>query len=118
MPISDLPYDAAIARYAEIVAAHPGIDLKGKANPYTAMNGNMFSFLDKAGVLCLRLPKADRDQFMAHHKTAPVEQYGAVMKEYVAVPEALAADPDQVAALFAQSVAYAETLKPKKTTRK
>ena len=55
---------------------------------------------------------------MAHHKTAPVEQYGAIMKEYVAVPEALAADPDQVAALFAQSVAYAETLKPKKTTRK
>ncbi len=99
------------------LAALFGLTVKGKANPYTAINGNMFTFLDKSGVLCLRLPKAEREVFMQAHGTGPVEQYGTVMKEYVSVPEAMLSDEALLRVSFAQSLDYARSLKPKPTKR-
>jgi len=116
--MADASYDDALERYAAAVAGFPGLTVRGKANPYTSMNGNMFSFLDKTGVLCLRLSTADREEFVALHGTEPVVSYGAVMKEYVAVPDMLLRDPAALRAAIAASVAYAKTLKPKPTTRK
>jgi len=116
--MSDTDYAAALARYRAMMDAFPDIVVRGKANPYTSMNGNMFSFLDKTGMLCLRLSKAERADFVPHYGTAPVEQYGAVMKEYVAVPEDLASDPDSLRDWFEKSVAYAATLPAKATKRR
>lgn len=110
-------YESQLAVYEAMVAAQPGIERKGKKMPYTSMNGNMFSFLDPDGAICARLPIAEVAAFQAEHGTEPVVQYGAVMKEYVAVPDAIVADAAARDALFARSVAYAETLKPKPTKR-
>jgi len=110
-------YAANLAIYEAVVAAHLGLAPKGKKMPYTALNGNMFSFLDPDGRICVRLAKEDVAAFNAKYGTGPVVQYGAVMKEYVALPQAVIDDSEQRSALFAQSLAFARTLKPKPTKR-
>ncbi len=75
--------------YEKVVATIPGLERKGVTMPYTSINGHMFSFLAKNGSMALRLPKPTRDDFIAKYQTSLVEAYGAVMKEYVVVPEAL-----------------------------
>jgi TfoX/Sxy family transcriptional regulator of competence genes len=106
-----------VALYDKLVASVPRVERKGAGFPYTAVNGNMFSLLRPDGVLCLRLAEKERAAFVASYKTEPVIMYGALMKEYVAVPDALLANFPKMKRYFAASVAYAETLKPKPTKR-
>ena len=102
-----------------MVATLPGVECKGADNPYTALNGNMFSLLlSPEGRLALRLPKDEREQFVKKYKTTLFEAYGAVMQEYVAVPEALLKKTKELEKYFALSFAYAKTLKPKPTKKK
>ena len=105
------------ALFEKLVATLPGVELKGDAVLYTALNGNMFSYLSKAGVLALRLPEDERDAFLAGYKTRLCEQYGVVQKEYVEVPARLLARTGELARYFAASFAYVKTLKPKATTK-
>jgi len=107
-----------VALYEKLVATDPRVVRKGAALPYTSLNGNMFSILGKDGVLCLRLSEKERDAFVAKYKTKPVVMYGTLMKEYVAVPEALLAKTAQLKPYFAASYEYAESLKVKATTKK
>jgi hypothetical protein len=107
-----------LARYEQLVATIPGLERKGATLPYTSRNGHMFSFLTKEGGLALRLPDDARQAFMAQHRAALVVQHGAVMKEYVAVPDALLERPEVLAELFATSHAYVGSLRPKPTTKK
>jgi hypothetical protein len=107
----------SVAHYERLVATVPEIERKGAALPYTSLNGNMFSLLTREGTLALRLPEAEREAFLSTYRTTLVEQYGVVMKEYVAVPAGLLADTDELAPYFRLSVAYARTLRPKPTTR-
>jgi hypothetical protein len=106
-----------VALYEKVVATVPAAERKGAAFPYTAVNGNMFSLLNKDGVLYLRLPDEERDTFVAKYKTKPVVMYGALMTEYVAVPDELLAKTAQLGRYFAASYAYAKSLRPKPTTR-
>jgi hypothetical protein len=53
--------------YEKLVATIPEVQRKGATHPYTALNGNMFSYLHPSGSMA----------------------YGAVQKEYVTVPDAL-----------------------------
>lgn len=87
--------------------------VKGKANPYTSMNGNMFSFLDKAGVICLRMSKDDRIAYSQEFGTGDVIQYGSVMRGYVAIPEDRLDEPDSLEKAFASCLSFARSL-PKK----
>jgi TfoX/Sxy family transcriptional regulator of competence genes len=114
----DGAYSDKVALYEKVVASTPDVERKGAAFPYTAINGNMFSLLNKDGVLYLRLADDERDAFVAKYKTKPVIMYGALMKEYVAVPDALLASTTQLKRYFAASYGYAKSLKPKATTRK
>jgi hypothetical protein len=108
-----------LALYEKLLALHPEIERKGANNPYTALNGNMFSLLlSPEGRMALRLPKDDREQFLKKHKTTLFEAYGAVMPEYVAVPGALLKNTRALAKYFDLSCAYAKTLKPKATKKK
>ncbi|MCB1336965.1 MAG: hypothetical protein KDK10_05755 [Maritimibacter sp.] len=100
-----------------LAAAVPGLQVKGKAMPYLAVNGNMFAFADPEGALCLRFSEAERAQLAAEFGTGPVEQYGAVMRGYVALPEAVIADTARLQALFAACLDHARQLKPKPTKR-
>jgi TfoX/Sxy family transcriptional regulator of competence genes len=115
---SPIPADK-IESYEELLATVPGIERKGADNPYTSVNGNMFSLLlSPAGRLALRLPEDKRGQFLRKYKTTLFEAYGTVMKEYVAVPEALLHNTKELRKYLVSSYAYAKTLKPKPTKKK
>ena len=103
-----------LAIYEKMVATQPGIERKGKANPYTSMNGNMFSFITKEGEIALRLPEETRTRMRAE----PVIQYGAVMRGYALVPKSKLSRPAELAKMFAECVAYAKTLPAKETNPK
>lgn len=107
----------ALAQYEAVVHRHPHVDRKGAKIPYTSRNGHMFSFLDADGVMALRLPDDLRQAFLSRYGTDPVEQYGRVMTEYVAVPEELLADTPQLQVWFDRSYEWIGTLKPKPTKR-
>jgi len=99
--------------YRDLVERFFDDKVKGKANPYTSMNGNMFSFLDKAGVICLRMSKEDRIAYSGEFGTGDVIQYGSVMRGYVAIPEDRLLDPDTLVDVFNACLKNAKAL-PKK----
>ncbi|MCY3832392.1 MAG: hypothetical protein OXG85_05210 [Chloroflexi bacterium] len=108
-----------LALYKRLLDAHPEIELKGGLKlPYTSYQGNMFSQLTKAGVLGLRMGKAERNAFIAEFDTALLETYGTVMKEYAAAPDCLLEDTERLLPYLEQSYAYAKTLKPQQRKRK
>jgi len=74
--------------YDRLIATHPEIERKGDANPYTSLSGNMFTLLHQSR-LAIRLREDEREKFLKKYKTKLFEAYGAVMKEYVAVPDDL-----------------------------
>jgi TfoX/Sxy family transcriptional regulator of competence genes len=106
-----------VALYDQLIATIPAIERKGDANPYTSLNGNMFTLLHQ-GKLAIRLPEDEREKFLKKHKTTLFEAYGAVMQEYVAVPDTLLANTKELQKYLAVSYAYAKKLKPKPTTKK
>jgi TfoX/Sxy family transcriptional regulator of competence genes len=104
--------------YDKLIATHPKIERKGDTMGYTSLNGHMFSLLGPSGTLALRLPEEEREKFLKKHKTALYEAYGAVMKEYVAVPDALFKNTKELQKYLAMSYDYIATLKPKPTNKK
>jgi TfoX/Sxy family transcriptional regulator of competence genes len=104
--------------YEKLVATNPAVERKGAAMPYTSLNGHMFSFLTRTGKLALRLPAEERDAFMKKYSAALCEQNGAVLKEYVEVPDALLKKTRELKKYFGLSYAYVSSLKPKATKRK
>ena len=58
----DIPIELVVL-YDKLLATHPDIERKGANNPYTSVNGHMFSGLSKNG-LGLRLGKEDRNKFL------------------------------------------------------
>jgi hypothetical protein len=77
----------------------------------------MFTFLTKEGKVSLRLGKAEREAFIELYDTKLCVNYGAVMKEYVEVPDALVANTEELQPSLALSYAYAQTLKLKPTKK-
>lgn len=107
--------------YEKLVASTPGIESKSNFGAaYTAVNGNMYSLISKYGVVGIRLPEAYRSTFL--------EKYNATIfradpswppnKEYVAVPDDLLQDIAALRPYLKVSYEYAQTLKPKLTTKK
>jgi TfoX/Sxy family transcriptional regulator of competence genes len=106
-----------VALYDKLIATHPSIERKGDANPYTSLNGNMFTLLHQSR-LAIRLPEAEREKFLKKYKTTLFEAYGAVMQEYVAVPDSLLENTKELQKYLELSYEYAKALKPKPTTKK
>lgn len=107
-----------VGLYDKLIATNPEIERKGANNPYTSLNGNMFTLLNPPnGDLAMRLSPEEREKFIKKYKTKLFEAYGVVMKEYVAVPDNLLAKTSELAKYLNLSYAYAKTLKPKPTKR-
>lgn len=104
--------------YEKLIATMSGLERKGDVNPYTAINGNMFTLLHQSERLAIRLPEDKRQEFLKKHKTKLFEAYGAVMKEYVAVPDALLNDTKELKKYLEFSYEYAKTLKQKPSRKK
>ncbi|MHA1906437.1 MAG: TfoX/Sxy family protein [Candidatus Thorarchaeota archaeon] len=111
-------YQNKLELYERLIDTHPEIERKGKTMPYTSLNGHMFSLLSKDGSLGLRLSKKDREAFEEKYNTPLFEQYGAIMKEYVTVPDDLLENTKELKEYLVASYEYIKTLKPKPTKKK
>ncbi len=117
MPVKKPAPSDREALYDKLIATIPEIERKGDANPYTSLNGNMFTLLHQHS-LAIRLPDAERKKFLKKYQTTLFEAYGTVMREYVAVPDELLPNTKELKKYLDLSYAYAKTLKPKPTTKK
>jgi TfoX/Sxy family transcriptional regulator of competence genes len=118
MPAAKKTQNRKVEIYEQLVAAMPDVQRKGAANPYTSINGNMFTLLHQSQTLAIRLPNDKREEFLKKHKASLFEAYGTVMKEYVQVPDALLKDLRELEKYMKSSYEYAKTLKAKPTTKK
>lgn len=55
--------------------------------PYKSASGRMFSQLNKAGEIGIRLPNDQQQALFEDHDTTVFRSYGAVMNGYVLVPD-------------------------------
>jgi TfoX/Sxy family transcriptional regulator of competence genes len=113
----EIPQDKLEA-YDRLIAARPEIKRKGVTSPYTSIDGHMFTYLSKTGSLGLRMSKEDREAFREKYDSPPFEQYGAIMREYVTVPDELLQNTAELLPYLEKSYAYAKTLKPKPGKKK
>ena len=104
--------------YDRLIASNPNIERKGVTNPYTSVNGHMFTHLSKTGTMGLRLPKEERELFLEKYDTTLYESYGAIMKEYVRVPDDLLQNTADLQPYLDLSYAYTRSLKPKPSKKK
>lgn len=100
--------------YDHLVAGIPEFERKGKTMPFTSANGYMFSMLNKAGELGIRLPEEAAAAFIKKYQTTVYRSYGAVMKDYVLVPEKMLKQTKLLRTYLTDSYAYVMTLPPKK----
>jgi len=101
-----------LALYEKALAAAK-IERKGDTNPYTSVNGHMFTHLDPSGSLGLRLSPEDLEAFLKKYKTKLFETYGFVKKDWAAVPDSLLAETSELSRHFAASYRYTASLKKK-----
>jgi TfoX/Sxy family transcriptional regulator of competence genes len=114
---SGVPADK-LALFDQLIAANPKIERKGASNAYAAVNGNMFLLMQPSGKLAMRLPDDARDEFLRKYKTKLFEAYGVVMKEYVAVPDALLEKTKELQKYLELGYEYVKKLKPKPGAKK
>jgi len=104
--------------YDKLIATNPQIERKGAANPYTSLNGHMFTLLHQSSTLAIRLPEDEREEFLKKYKTTLFKAYGVVMKEYVTVPDSLLKKTKELQKYLELSYEYVKTLKSKPTKKK
>ena len=114
---SGVPADK-LALFDKLIAAHPEIERKGANNAYAAVNGNMFLLMQPTGTLAMRLTEGAREEFLEKYKTKLYEAYGAVMKEYVTVPDALLGKTKELQRYLGLSYEYVKGLRPKPSKKK
>jgi TfoX/Sxy family transcriptional regulator of competence genes len=114
---SQIPEDK-LKLYDKLIETDPDIDRKGVTNPYTSVNGHMFTHLSKTGTLGIRLPKDEREAFLVKYDTTLYESYGAIMKEYVTVPDDLLGETEELRVYLKISYEYVKSLKPKPSKKK
>jgi hypothetical protein len=103
--------------YDKLIGTNPKIERKGATMPYTSLNGHMFSFIANDGTFGLRLPEQAREAFLRKYKTRLCEAHGAVLKEYVLVPDKLFKNVKELKPYFDQSYEYVKSLKAKPNSK-
>src|SRR5580704_9665320 len=66
-----------IELYEKLVATSLEVERKGDKNPYTSLNGNMFTILHLSQVLAIRLPEDKREAFIKKYQTKIFEACGS-----------------------------------------
>ena len=81
--------------------------------PCVFVNGQLFAGVHQDNIM-MRLSEADRATFLALDGAARFEPMpGRPMREYVVIPQAMLAAPDQILPWLDKSCAYARTIPPK-----
>ena len=99
--------------YDELVAKCSRFERKGKTMPYTSANGYMFSLYNKAGEIGIRFSKEVQEKYIKEFNSSIYKSYGAVMKGYVLIPEAMLKNLDNVSKYLDESYDYVMSLEPK-----
>jgi hypothetical protein len=107
------PLPDILNHYGKAIAKVDGIELKGKSVPNTSINGHMTSFLDKDGIMGLRLAPGELATFLKEHHTELMDQHGRIMKEFAVVPAAVFNHLDLLVRYMKMSVTSTKALKPK-----
>ena len=110
-------WTAKLEFYDRLIDTNPNFERKGKNMVYTSTNGYMFSQLNKAGEIGIRLSKESGEKFMKEHQTTRFKSYGAFMRSYVLVPESLYQDMELLASYLQESYEYVMSLEPKATKK-
>ena len=110
---TDIPPEA-LERYDRLIRERPHIERKGVGLPYTSVNGHMFTFLSAEGILGIRLPAQAREEFLQKWDSKLFVAHGAVLKEYVVVPDRLFHSTGDLLKYLDMSYQYVVGLKPKK----
>ena len=105
--------DKNLKIYDALVAKCPRFERKGKTMPYTSANGHMFSQLNKDGDIGIRFSKEVQQKYLKQFNTTHFTSYGAVMKGYVLIPDAMLEDLDVVGGYLNESYDYVMSLDPK-----
>ncbi len=106
-------WNKTLELYDKLVGMQKNFERKGKTVPYTSANGYMFSLINKEGQLGIRLPKAKGLKFVEEYKTTPFKSHGAVMKDYVTIPDALLKDLPLLLEYLQQGYKHVMSLEPK-----
>jgi hypothetical protein len=93
-------WEENLKKYNEIVAQADRFERKGKTMPNTSANGYMFSLLNKAGQIGIRLPKSEQETFINVYESGPFYSHGAKMKDYVLIPNELLDQPEKMLKLL------------------
>jgi hypothetical protein len=109
---NEIPPDK-LELYDRLIETNRNIERKGAGLPYTSVNGHMFTFLSESGSLAIRLPEAERAEFIRTYDASLCEVHGVILKEYVAVPDSLLRKTGELTRYLDISFQYAMTLKPK-----
>ena len=110
-------WEERLKLYDKLIPTHPNFERKGKTMPYTSVNGYMFSQLNKAGEIGIRLSKEQGKKFMEEYQTTEFKSYGAVMREYVLIPETLLDNLELLSSYLNDSYEYTKSLPPKPTKK-
>ncbi len=111
-------WEKNLVLYDEVVAACPDFERKGKTMPYTSENTYMFSFLNKDGEFGIRLPKEAAERFKVEHDSTIFKSNGAIMKDYVLVPDSLLGNKNRMIKYLNESYQYVMSLPPQKGKKK
>lgn len=106
-------YKERLELYDKIVDKCLRFERKGKTMPYTSANGYMFSLLNKDGELGFRFSKEVQEKYIKEFNSSLFKSYGATMKGYVLIPDAMLSDLDKLAEYLNESYDYVMTLEPK-----
>lgn len=110
-------WEEKLALYDKFVATNSNFKRKGKIVPYTSANGYMFSFLNKEAQVGIRLSKEACEAFKEKYNTTEFKSHGAVMKNYVLIPDELLENLEVLAPYLEESYQYVLSLPPKKSKK-
>lgn len=106
-------WNKRVALYDDLLSHTPEIERKGKTVPYTSDNGYMFSIVNKEGEIGIRLPKDFRQAHVDDLGDQIFKSHGAVMRDYVLLPESILENPEKFAFYIRESHKYVNSLEPK-----
>lgn len=105
--------------YTQYIKEWGKVERKGKKNPYTSLNGHMFSFIDQTNeYLAVRLSKEGKQAYNDKYNLGDVIQHNSVMNGYVEIPKDKFQDKEFVFKMLNESYDFVSSLKPKPSKKK
>jgi TfoX/Sxy family transcriptional regulator of competence genes len=110
--------EALVAAFDDVMPGPPATKRKMFGYPAGFINGNLFMGLFE-DTMILRLPSDLREELIQAHGAKPfAPMAGRVMKEYVALPEALLRNREPLCSWVGKALAFGESLEPKTAKKK